>query len=98
RPTPRVVAGPAAPKSTASASRQMRFVSSGTGEPDAEIWGGVRIVSGTLAPLRTSHVASTTSMPIPSPGSATTVFMGRQYNPAHENPADRACPRLDRRQ
>ena len=65
------VDGPAAPKSTPSASRARRLVSSGRGEP----CGGVRILSGRPVPISRSHVASTTSMPIPSPGSATTVFM-----------------------
>ena len=36
--------------------------------------GGVRIFSGRPVPVSSSQVASTTSIPIPSPGSATTVF------------------------
>ncbi len=65
------VAGPAAPKSTPSAWRAARFVSSGTGSP----WGGVLILRGSPVPIKSSHVASTTSIPMPCPGRATTVFM-----------------------
>ena len=70
--TTREVDGPAAPKSTPSASRAARLVASGKGEP----CGGVRILSGSPVPMSSSHVASTTSGPIPSPGSATIVRMG----------------------
>src|SRR5205814_1288975 len=75
--TTAVVAGPAAPKSTASASRHARLVSSGTGASGAEpvVCGGVRILSGMPAAARISQVASTTSTPMPCPGSATTVFI-----------------------
>src|SRR6267142_2130830 len=69
--TTEVVAGPAAPKSTPSASRAARLVSSGRGSP----WGGVVILRGSPVPIKSSHVASTTSIPMPCPGSATTVFM-----------------------
>src|SRR5262249_35998511 len=65
------VDGPAAPKSTPSASRAACLVSSGRGDP----WGGVRILRGRPVPMRSSQVASTTSSPMPSPGSATMVFM-----------------------
>src|SRR5712692_7471212 len=65
------VAGPAAPKITPSASRAARFVSSGTGSP----WGGVLILRGSPVPIKSSQVASMTSIPMPCPGRATTVFM-----------------------
>src|SRR5207249_11093920 len=42
---------------------------------DLSTCGGVRIFSGRPAPTSTSQVASTTSIPIPSPGSTTTVFV-----------------------
>src|SRR6266508_26536 len=65
------VDGPAAPKSTPSAPRAAFLVSSGNGDP----WGGVRILRGRPVPMSSSQVASTTSSPMPSRGSATMVFM-----------------------
>jgi len=44
-------------------------------------WGGVRTLSGRPLPIRSSHVASTTSGPMPWPGSATMVFMAIMGSP-----------------
>src|SRR5687767_4108267 len=75
QPTTADVAGPAAPKRTASAARAACFVDSGTGPPGVSYCFGVSIFTGIPAPVISSHVASTTSTPMPSPGSATIVFM-----------------------
>src|SRR5438034_8027029 len=88
-----VVAGPAAPKSTPSASRANCLVWSGTDPATVGVapstCGGVRIFSGRPAPTSTSQVASTTSIPIPSPGSTTTVFViGQGSSRAWSLPAD----------
>ena len=56
-----------------------RLVSSGIGVPwllvAAAPCGGVRILSDRPVPVSSSQVAPTTSIPMPSPGSATTVFI-----------------------
>src|SRR5207253_8127161 len=64
-----------------SAARHARCVSSGTGEAGVGIVRGGRIFTGTSAPLSTSHVASTTSRPMPSPARATMIFMGASIIP-----------------
>src|SRR5438034_10320328 len=88
-----VVAGPAAPKSTPSASRANGLVWSGTDPATVgaapSTCGGLRTFSGRPAPPTPSPVAWTTSIPIPSPGSTTTVFViGQGSSRAWSLPAD----------
>src|SRR5438093_6371028 len=90
-----VVAGPAAPNNTPSASRAARLVSSGTDPARVGVapstWVGVTIFSGRPASTRRSQVASMTSIPIPSPGSTTTVFViGQRSSAAWSLPVDQA--------